>query len=224
MKVLVAREIAYFFHRHNKFKNGIYYIEIKKNFFKLNDILKELQIQNYSSDMSIFIIINDFNEKLFDKITNFDPILNLLYISNRKKKNFEGLNIDGIQNSKSFIENDSSKKNKIHSVKSNVSDNINNNIKNDLNSSFNSIENEFNDSIDYDNLIIQDHYDYESNNNNSINNSFSDIDNNINNNNINFSNNNNNNNIINYNEDEDDNNSSNKSIDNNYFNSDKYDD
>ena len=53
---LIAKEIAIFYHRHNKFNDdGIYYIEIKINDF-CNDILKKLNIQNYSSYKPIFII------------------------------------------------------------------------------------------------------------------------------------------------------------------------
>ena len=234
IKLLIAKEIADFYLRHNQFKDGIYYTDIKKNnYYKLTDILKDLQIQNYSSDMSIFIIINDFNEKLIGKISDFlNPNLNslyknlnLLYISNSpiNKKIFESFSI-GIQNSKTFTELSSIKKNKIP-VKSYESDNnFNYNNKIDINSSSNSIENENNNSIDYDKLIIED---------DSVNNNFfDDDDNNNNNNNININNNNNNNinnnNIIinnNNNENEDDNNSSNQfydndSYDDNYFNND----
>jgi len=234
IKLLIAKEIADFYLRHNQFKDGIYYTDIKKNnYYKLTDILKDLQIQNYSSDMSIFIIINDFNEKLIGKISDFlNPNLNslyknlnLLYISNSpiNKKIFESFSI-GIQNSKTFTELSSIKKNKIP-VKSYESDNnFNYNNKIDINSSSNSIEIENNNSIDYDKLIIED---------DSVNNNFfDDDDNNNNNNNININNNNNNNinnnNIIinnNNNENEDDNNSSNQfydndSYDDNYFNND----
>ena len=141
---LIAKEIAIFYHRHNKFNDdGIYYIEIKKNYFyKPKDILKKLNIQNYSSDKPIFIIINDFNSKLIDNIKEFlkDNFF-LLYITNKPIKNEEFFkhkfdynnendDNDDIKNSSKSLVYKKKKTEDFYSMKSNVSDNSNLELRN----------------------------------------------------------------------------------------------
>ena len=249
MKILIAKEIALFYHRHNQFNDdGIYYKEIKRNdFYKPNDILKKLNIQNYSSDKPIFIIINDFNEILINNITKIlKPNFYLLYITNKpiKKNDFFKYKLDynndnddiNIKYSSKSLVDDKKKNEDFYSMKSNVSDNSSLNIRRNYNTFISSnFEN---------NNYLMNPSDIIDLNEKDINNcSFVSIDENeliindnedyYHNNNINsinyISNEDNNNNLINnkdneYNYDINDisNNNNNNSYEDNYFDNDKY--